>query len=96
MVPKSYENLPEGLVQRCFESITNREIKAPVTRNLVQGQFDLQETLSEVSLRLLNSAERQSELGSQNQMSETEFISTTQLQCNQLFEYHNKVTGFLP
>lgn len=35
MVPKSYENLPEGLVQRCFESITNREIKAPITRNLV-------------------------------------------------------------
>ncbi len=43
MVPKSYDKLPEGLVQKCFEAITDREIKAPITRNLVKGSFDLYE-----------------------------------------------------
>lgn len=29
-------------------------------------------------------------------MTETDFISTSHLQCDQLFEYHNKVRNFLP
>jgi len=54
MVPKSYDTLPEGLVLKCFSSITNKEIKAPITRNLVKSPFDLYEMQSDITLRLLN------------------------------------------
>lgn len=54
MVPKSYDTLPEGLVLRCFEHITSREIKAPATRSLIKGAFDYYEMQSELRMRLLN------------------------------------------
>lgn len=54
MVPNSYETLPEGLVLRCFESITSREIKAPATRSMIKGAFDFYEMQSELRMRLLN------------------------------------------
>lgn len=54
MVPNSYETLPEGLVLRCFEYITDREIKAPATRSMIKGAFDFYEMQSELRMRLLN------------------------------------------
>ena len=74
MVPVSYPNLPEGLVQRCFEYITDREIEAPATRSMIKGAFDYYEMQSELRMRLLNAKPYQDP-----QMTAEEFLSTTDL-----------------
>ena len=51
MVPKSYDNLPADLVESCFQKITEKEIKAPVSRNLLVSAFDFSEMSQEIRLR---------------------------------------------
>ena len=41
MVPDSYDTLPVGFVEGIFHKVTEQEIKAPVTRDLVTGDYDL-------------------------------------------------------
>ncbi len=41
MVPESYDQLPEGMVEALFYKITSHEIKAPVTRDLINGNYEL-------------------------------------------------------
>ena len=53
MVPNSYENLPKDLVESCFNSITEREIVAPKSRNLLVSSFNLNEMNDDIRLRQL-------------------------------------------
>ena len=57
MVPQSVDSLPEGLVQTCYDAITQFEIKAPVTRSLVRSKFDYYEMNCDLKLRLLKCGE---------------------------------------
>ena len=41
MAPESYDHFPEGMVEAVFHKVTQHEIKAPVTRDLVVGDYDL-------------------------------------------------------
>jgi hypothetical protein len=70
-VPKSFNTLPEGFVADVFNKVTSNEIKAPVTRDLIKGQFQTQ-LLDDVRLRLIHSSE-------QLALSEAEFVSTSDL-----------------
>ena len=76
MVPDSYEALPEGMVAECFKRITDKEIKAPVSRNILLSPYDCAEVLSECSLRL-NKSLFAKEV---KPMTADEFLSTTYLQ----------------
>jgi len=46
IVPKSYETLPEGFVEDVWRKVTDSEIKAPATRDLVAGDFELNSQVS--------------------------------------------------
>ena len=54
MVPESYDQLPEGMVEAVFHRITDLEIKAPVTRDLVVGDYDLNCGQQDIDYRLLS------------------------------------------
>jgi hypothetical protein len=90
MVPDSYDSLPEGMVAECFKRITDKEIKAPVSRNILLCQYDCAEMLSECSLRLSKSLAKEAK-----PMSAEDLLSTTYLQNPQLFDFNNRVNGFL-
>lgn len=92
MVPNSYDRLPPDLVESCFQKITEKEIKAPVSRNLLVSPFDINEMNQDVRLRQI----RQCEEGSSGEMSAEEFSLTTDLTQSQLFDKHNQVDNFLP
>lgn len=64
MVPESYDNLPEGFTEAIFHRITQQEIKAPVTRDLIGGDYEQVVGLSEIQFRLVTA------LKDQNQPSE--------------------------
>ena len=51
MVPESYDQLPEGMVEKLFYKITSHEIKAPVTRDLINGNYELACGQQEISQR---------------------------------------------
>ena len=71
IVPKSFETLPKGFVEDVFNKVTSNEIKAPVTRDLIKGFFENQ-IFDEIKLRLIN-------INKQASLSETEFVSTSDL-----------------
>ena len=48
MAPNSYPNFPEGFVEGFFHDITAQEIVAPITRDLLEGKFDLKSTITEI------------------------------------------------
>ena len=60
MVPESYENLPEGLIEAVFRRITDQEIKAPVSRDLFAGNYDLSCGQFEIDFRTVNAAAKDS------------------------------------
>jgi hypothetical protein len=88
IVPKSFETLPKGFVEDVFNKVTRNEIKAPVTRDLVKGAFELQ-VFDEIKLRTING-------NNQTSLSESEFLSTSDLTQRQLFEYNNQIEGVVP
>ena len=57
MAPKSIDNFQEGFLQSIFDDLTNNEILAPVTRNIIQGKFDLKGVKIELKTRLARSKE---------------------------------------
>ena len=96
MVPESYERLPEGMVEALFNKITEHEIKAPVTRDLINGQFDLNCGVSEINQRTVNSSVDLNSYEAHDQLSETDFLSTADLREKQLFDRHNQILGVAP
>ena len=88
IVPKSFETLPKGFVEDVFNKVTRNEIKAPVTRDLVKGAFE-QQVFDEIKLRIING-------NNQISLSESEFLSTSDLTQRQLFEYNNHIEGVVP
>lgn len=82
MVPISYPNFPKGFVEKMFHAITASEIRAPTTRDIRKGAFDLYSFTGELNHRLLNAGECQ-------MMSIEEFISTSDLTQDQLYDKHN-------
>lgn len=54
MVPESIDRLPEGMVEDVFHKVTDCEIKAPVTRDLVDGNYDELCMPSELRTRLIS------------------------------------------
>lgn len=74
MAPLSYEKLPADLVESCFNQITSTEIKAPATRSLTLGSFDISEMMQEIKLRRLSSPEQIAQT-----MTADEFINSTDL-----------------
>ena len=88
IVPKSFDTLPQGFVEDVFNKVTSNEIKAPVTRDLVKGAFEPQ-VFDEINLRTING-------NVQTTLSESEFLSTSDLTQRQLFEYNNHIEGVVP
>ena len=41
MVPESHDKLPEGMLEALFNKITEKEIKAPVMRDLIEGDYEI-------------------------------------------------------
>ena len=79
MVPESYERLPEGMVEALFNKITEHEIKAPVTRDLINGSFDLKCGVSEISQRTVTSNLDLNSFETKETLSEADFLSTADL-----------------
>ena len=88
IVPKSFETLPKGFVEDVFNKVTSNEIKAPISRDLVKGNFEKQ-MFDEIKLRIINA-------NNQSSLSEAEFLSTSDLTQRQLFEYNNCIEGVAP
>lgn len=40
-MPDAYDRLPDGMVEDVFHMVTNQEIKAPITRDLYSGDYEL-------------------------------------------------------
>ena len=40
-MPDAYDRLPDGMVEDVFHKVTNQEIKAPITRDLYSGDYEL-------------------------------------------------------
>ena len=57
MVPKSYDNLPEGFVERMFYAITASEIRAPTSRDPRKLPFDYECYNGEIQHRLISAKE---------------------------------------
>ena len=92
MIPDSYESVPDGFLQNVFDKITANEIKAPVTRNLVQGAYEHAHFDSDISFRLHKSSK-----DSNRNLTESEFFNTAELTHPQLFEISNRLdTEFFP
>ena len=91
MVPKSYPNLPAGFVERMFHAITASEIRAPITRNIRKCDFDLEMFQQEIKHRLVKASTNE-----QAKLSVEEFLSTSDLAKDQLFDKNNKTVGFIP
>ena len=89
MVPKSIETLPSAFIERMFNNITASEIRAPTTRDIRKGAFELYSYTGEINHRLIQAGEVQN-------MSVEEFLSTGDLTQDQLFDKHNAVVDFLP
>lgn len=92
MVPESYDNLPEGMVEAVFHKVTQQEIKAPVTRDLVAGEYDLNCGQFEIDFRTLNSTHGYQSVA----LTETDFLSTADLRERQLFDRDNRILNVAP
>ena len=92
MVPESYERLPEGLVESVFHRITNSEIKAPVSRDLFGGNYDLTCGQFEIDFRTVNATMKDSNQA----LSENDFLSTSDLRESQLSDMNNRILGVAP
>jgi len=57
MAPNSYPGFREGFTQEFFDDITAQEIVAPITRDLLEGKFDLKSTITEIATRRSNTVE---------------------------------------
>jgi hypothetical protein len=57
MAPQSIDNFPEGFLLAIFDDLTKNEILAPVTRDIIQGKFDLKGVKIELKTRLARSKE---------------------------------------
>ena len=66
MAPESYDSLPPGFVEGIFHKVTEQEIKAPVTRDLFAGDYDL---------KIANGGSTADE----GPLSESDFLSTADL-----------------
>ena len=53
MVPKSIETLPAAFIERMFNNITASEIRAPTTRDIRKGAFELYSFTGEINHRLI-------------------------------------------
>lgn len=91
MVPESYETLPEGMVEQLFHKITSQEIKAPVTRDLYSGEYELACGLQEITYRTVMANDP-----GDAPLSESDFLSTSDLREQQLFDMHNRILGVAP
>ena len=56
MAPESYDKFPEGMVEAIYHKVTQHEIKAPVTRDLVVGDYDLNCGQFEIDIRTINAS----------------------------------------
>lgn len=92
MVPESYEQLPEGMVESVFDTITQSEIKAPITRDMFGGEYEVSCGLQEITYRTVMAT------GDVNEgcLSESDFLSTSDLRERQLFDMHNRILGVAP
>lgn len=80
MAPESYDNLPEGFVDQVFHKVTDNEIKAPLTKFLTKGSFQLEYFKADIAFRL-TLANQASVDGKINNscLTENEFLSTSDL-----------------
>ena len=74
MVPESYDRLPEGMVEQVFHKITQQEIKAPVTRDLYNGEYELACGTQEITYRTVMANEP-----GNSHLTEAEFFATSDL-----------------
>ena len=95
MVPESYDQLPEGMVEALFYKITSHEIKAPVTRDLIIGNYEPACGQHEISQRTVTAPTAGNET-KEILLTESEFLSTSDLREKQLFDIHNHILGVAP
>ena len=75
-----------------FHKVTKDEIKAPVTRDLIKGDYDVRCSPAEIAGRLVQTAK-----STQNgPLTESEFLSTSDLREKQLFDINNNIKGVAP
>jgi len=91
MVPESYDKLPEGMVEGVFQKITKNEIKAPITRDLIKGFYELACGQQEIAQRTVTAVDP-----GDFPLSESELLSTADLREKQLFDMHNRILGVAP
>ena len=75
-----------------FNKITNDEIKAPVTRDLIKGNYDPKCSPAEIHGRLLK-VKSSPQAGP---LSESEFLNTADLREKQLFDITNNIREVVP
>lgn len=93
MAPESYDKFPEGMVEAVYHKVSQHEIKAPVTRDLVTGDYDLNCGQFEIDIRTINAPR-----GNDNKspLSDNDFLSMADLRETQLFDRNNSILGIAP
>ena len=62
MVPESYDNIPQGFIEDVFHKMTGNEIRAAVSKDLINGNYDQEVGLAEIDHRLLFASQNTNKL----------------------------------
>ena len=90
-MPDAYDRLPDGMVEDVFHKVTNQEIKAPITRDLYSGDYELNVGLKDIDQRTVMANGNY-----EGALSDSDFLSTSDLREPQLFDMHNRILGVAP